>query len=284
MQLGDSLCAICLGALSSPEHLVCGHKFCRDCINGVRLHCARDFEAKGRVTVPTCPLCRTEIPGCDFWLAVSVCEFGHGNLASAAKACLVAIGAGAKCAGAYYNISKVLQICGKDALAEEALRAALNEDPQYVCAHVALGLSMLKRGNTVAATLSFQDAMVANPQFTLAYVLLGFALCNRQEYSAAEIAFHAAIDAGSYFLARCGLVHVHKHRGDTSQCLEYRLAAELQRPQWELQQQAGTASLESFFALDRFDYIMDAGAGGWSRPRAAESSWVLDFFLREMEA
>ena len=167
--------------------------------------------------------------------------------------------------------------------AEAALYAAIEADPKHVWARCSLGLLMLKRNDAVGATSSFQEATIAYPQFAPAHVLLGFALCIRQEYSAAEIAFHAAIDAGSFFLARCGLIHVHRRRGDIVRCLESRCIAELQRSQWEVHLEAGTLSLESFFALDRFDDIMDAGAGGWSRPREArQKSRILEFFMHEL--
>ena len=51
---GDADCAICLDALLHPVKLPCGHRFCRDCIAGMRKY--------GIASAQVCPLCRAPMP------------------------------------------------------------------------------------------------------------------------------------------------------------------------------------------------------------------------------
>jgi hypothetical protein len=46
----DPDCAVCLSKLSDPEHLTCGHTFCKGCVKSLR-------DSGGTASV-TCPLCR----------------------------------------------------------------------------------------------------------------------------------------------------------------------------------------------------------------------------------
>ncbi|TFJ96072.1 delta(3,5)-Delta(2,4)-dienoyl-CoA isomerase, mitochondrial [Platysternon megacephalum] len=55
----DAICSICLGYLTEPVTIVCGHNFCRACITQ---YCAK----KGTGTPLTCPQCRAQFQKGEF--------------------------------------------------------------------------------------------------------------------------------------------------------------------------------------------------------------------------
>ena len=188
----DEKCTICLDAMRRPQTMPCGHRFCRECVAGMRRH--------GVGEAQVCPLCRGPMPDAELKHFEAVClmmqhdqEKTTGERGGAQKPKL---------------LNKAIGL----------FRDALTIDPEYPQAHCALGTALYKYGDADGATSAFRAATAADPHDSLAHYQQGVLLYERGDIAGAEASYRAAVAANPQDAnAHVNLGNILGERGDLAQ-------------------------------------------------------------------
>jgi tetratricopeptide (TPR) repeat protein len=201
----DEECAICLEVLQQPQRLPCGHRFCRGCVDGMRLH--------GAAEVQVCPLCRGPMPDAErMYLELSGLLTQHERWQRERWQ----RGQGAAGPAATVQPPAMRELLHK---AATLCREVLAIDPEHACAHYALGYTQGASGDAGGAISQFRAAIAADPGCTGAHYSLGQLLEECGDKAGAEASYRAALAADPELAA--GFAH-HKlgrllnERGDNA--------------------------------------------------------------------
>jgi len=219
-------CAICLEALTRPQLLPCGHRFCRACIDSLR---DRGLEAEW-----ACPMCRMPLPVPEhqrkFFAAIRKLD-AYERLTSERYADEVTQRTKDLLLAGTAKLREVVEADPGHARAHSVLAFALDRSGNLeasvlhrrraIAAGIAagvqawvphdwngMGLTLLRSGDVDGAEAAFRTSIAADPQYVRGYTSLGALLGNsRGDHEGAAETYRRCLNANpnnpmiEYFLA-----------------------------------------------------------------------------------
>ena len=188
---GADECAICLDVLQQPQTMLCGHRFCFGCVEGMHRF--------GGADVQVCPLCRGPMPDSkadQLAAEIALLLSRHDALFSESmrtswahgvsqplqaqqlhrkilRMCRQALAINPEHVHVQHSLGCVLFNMGDWVGAEAAIRATIAMDPRHCNAHMNLALLCRQRGDMAGAETACRAALAANPLHVMAYRALG---------------------------------------------------------------------------------------------------------------